>query len=168
MSDHKIHPDDILGTTSDHVNAILDKADSLLKRRRPRDAIESGTQDDAAHDADLPILTDVNFVLPPPARPAETDKFERQEPSISFAPPPSILPARIAEHLIALDTQVAKIIQDWLTRELPHHLNQALEKISEDLRTQTLAHAQATLLPTVSEKIAQTLDAIDHERIPKS
>ncbi len=150
---------DIISAETEHVNAILEKANALLRRRREDRQEIFQKQNTNLIDEDIPLLTDNALDSPtsPTSNPAP-DAAQHHKAT-------KIMPLRVAEHLIELDTLINRIVQNWLEKELPQHLEYALEKILDDLLEQTLAHAKATLIPALSEKIAQTLDSIDSERI---
>ena len=114
---------------------------------------------------DLPILTDV------------VDDFDdaRVEPFIGESEPiilepvdtdpviaavtPKALPTDLAERLVALDTAIARHIEDWVANELPQLVSRELDELAERLSTKAAAHLRATLLPLVSARIADSLDS---------
>lgn len=136
-------------------DTLISKADALLRKHR-------GTESLVQHD-DLPILTDV-----------VTD-FDDGIPLLdqpvggnAFAAAPQLHQmrgqerARLVEHLVQIDTLIAREVETWLTNELPQLLSRELDTLSERLRIETLAHLRATLLPTLSDHIASRLDELDH------
>nr|WP_211165731.1 hypothetical protein [Azoarcus sp. TTM-91] len=156
-------------------DALLGQADALLNRHRGETATPA--------DDDLPILTDVvdEDELPPEAllppkraplpgvapsvAPAPLPPQPPVQPAQAFsapAPTPSAAPAtlnpRQVEQLVRLDTEISREVEAWLANELPQILSRELDSLAERVRTQTLAHLRATLLPALSERIARRLD----------
>lgn len=133
---------------------LITKADALLRKHRGAESL--------VHHDDLPILTDVvtDFEDGIPllddqvggnAVPAASDSHQI----------PGQERARLVEHLVQIDTLIAREVETWLTNELPQLLSRELDTLSERLRIETLAHLRATLLPTLSDHIASRLDEID-------
>lgn len=148
---------------------LLDKADALLRRHRsaePEPFVAETTPPPSLADGDdLPILTDI------------VDEFDADIPVLTDVAPPvaaspsptavpaaaahGIDPAIVAEHLIEIDTEIAREVEAWLANELPQILSRELDALVEKVRSETLAHLRATLLPTLSERIARRLDTLD-------
>lgn len=75
----------------------------------------------------------------------------------------------VAEHLIELDAYIAQTIEAWVSNELPQIVASELDGLVERLRVQTLAHMRATLIPELSEKLSETLDAsVNSSKTPAS
>jgi len=75
----------------------------------------------------------------------------------------------VAEHLIELDAYIAQTIEAWVSNELPQVVASELDGLVERLRVQTLAHMRATLIPELSEKLSETLDAsVSNGKTPAS
>lgn len=140
------HPpgDDTLPEELQAADALLDQADALLRRHRggSRPALAPPDSDDSN---ELPLLTEVVVVDAPPPSPA---------PATSAA---TIL---LAEHLVALDAAIAREVESWLAVELPQLISLELDRLSDRLRNQALAHMRATLLPTLSERISENLGTL--------
>ncbi|WP_341678484.1 hypothetical protein [Niveibacterium sp. SC-1] len=66
----------------------------------------------------------------------------------------------IAERLIDLDAYIAQSLETWISRELPQIVAGELDSMVERLRVKTLAHMRATLVPELSQKLSETLDAV--------
>lgn len=129
-------------------DALLQKADALLRRHRFGATEPSpGTIDD-----DLPILTDIIDELPAGEDQSSTTRH-----------------VSLAEQLVELDTELNREIETWFARELPQLLASELEILSGKLREKALAHLRATLLPTLSARIASRLDVTGSaERPPQA
>ena len=135
-------------------DALLKKADALLRRHRfgPDDAASPSIDDD------LPILTEI-IDTPRPSAPApapasragsaQTDKVDT---------PTHHTPVDIVDQLIELDADLNREIEAWFARELPALLSRELDTFSRHLREQAVAHLRASLLPTLSARIASRLD----------
>lgn len=120
---------------------LLSKADALLRRHQAPD--QPGPTD--APD-DIPLLTDV-------------------VEDLAFDPGSEPVPAAaegngvaLAELLVDLDTELAREIEFWFSNELPQLVASELDRFSENLRKEALAHMRATLIPSLSERIANRLD----------
>lgn len=139
------HPSgqDTLPEELEAADALLDQADALLRRHRGGSRSALAPLDDADAD-ELPLLTDVVDALPAPPGP----------PSQPAATPNDIL---LAERLVALEAAISKEVESWLAVELPQLLSLELDRLSDRLRTQALAHMRATLLPALSTRIADEL-----------
>lgn len=158
-------------------DALLGQADALLNRHRGETT--------AAADDDLPILTDVvdedelpPEALLPPKRAPLPGIAPAVQPAVAPLPPqPPVQPAQTfsaptptpqaapaspnphqVEQLVRLDTEISREVEAWLASELPQILSRELDSLAERVRTQALAHLRATLLPTLSERIARRLD----------
>lgn len=66
---------------------------------------------------------------------------------------------RVAEHLIEFDAHLAQTLEAWISRELPQIVSRELDGLHERIRAQTLAQLHATLVPELSEKLSETLEA---------
>jgi len=66
----------------------------------------------------------------------------------------------IAERLIDLDAFIAQSLETWISKELPQIVAGELDNMVERLRVKTLAHMRATLVPELSDKLSETLDAV--------
>lgn len=119
---------------------LLSKADALLRRHQVPD--HAGPAD--APD-DLPLLTDVVEDLAFDPDP----EAESADQSHSVA---------LAELLVNLDTDLAREIEFWFANELPQLVASELDRFSENLRREALAHMRATLIPSLSERISSRLD----------
>ncbi|THF61547.1 hypothetical protein E6C76_20815 [Pseudothauera nasutitermitis] len=141
---------------------LLDQADALLRRHRADEPTVEGGDD-------LPILTDV-VDESDPALPRLIEQHPAAQPMPAFTPPPQAAPAHpdlshtLAEHLIRLDTEVSREIEDWIQRELPQLLAREFEAFSERLRLEALENLRATLLPRLSDRIAKHLDESEPPR----
>ncbi len=129
-------------------DALLDKADALLKRHRT--ANQTGVSQPSADD--LPLLTDVvadhNPAAPLTAlMPLQPEPVQQQSKQ-----------ALLAETLIQLDTDISREVETWLATELPQILSRELGGLADRIRAETLAQLRATLLPALSERIASEFD----------
>lgn len=138
-------------------DSLIGKANALLRRHR---AAEPAVPE--SDDGDLPILTDVvtdfDDGIPPlddpaPSQPAPSAHDTTADRDRNRAV--------LVEHLVQIDTLIAREVEAWLANELPQLLSRELDSLSERLRVETLAHLRATLLPTLSDHIASRLDELD-------
>lgn len=131
---------------------LLNKADALLRRHRLT-PIRPDPEEDYA---DIPILTDV------------VEDFDLEPPLLE--PPPTLDPAtpvesdEMIEHLVSLDTEISRELETWFASEMPQLVSREFERFSERLREEVLAHVRATLLPALSERIAERLSRGTHKR----
>lgn len=139
-------------------DSLIGKADALLRRHRSADTPPSVTDDTD----DLPILTDI-VVDFDDSIPLLSERTMPQADALQPAPLPSATEddrARLVEHLVQIDTVITREVENWLSTELPQLLSREFDSLSARLRTEALAHLRATLLPTLSEHIANRLDDI--------
>ncbi|WP_374603352.1 hypothetical protein [Niveibacterium sp.] len=66
---------------------------------------------------------------------------------------------RIAEQLIEFDAHIAQTLESWISNELPQIVAAEVDGMVERLRIKTLAHMRATLVPDLSHKLSELLDA---------
>lgn len=144
---------------------LIDKANALLWRHRavePMPTEHLPDLDANTDEDDIPILTEVVEDF--------GDEIPVLQESITPAPPASQTGladpsgqqhARLVEHLVQIDTLIAREVEAWLSNELPQLLSRELDSLSERLRIETLAHLRATLLPTLSNHIASRLDELE-------
>jgi hypothetical protein len=71
----------------------------------------------------------------------------------------------VAEQLIDLDARISQKLEAWLGDELPQIVATELDGMVERLRMKTLAHMRATLIPELSAKLSEVLDATVHDRV---
>lgn len=106
----------------------------------------------------------ITLVAPPPAAPSLPPPAARIEPpALSPADEQALLVsarAALIEELVELDTEIARAVDSWLEGELPQIVTRELDSLAERIRTETLAQMRATLLPTLSERIAQRIDKL--------
>lgn len=136
---------------------LLDKADALLHRHKPTTPPSANTF------AELPILTDV------------VPEFELQEPALNptesspapHATAPEVKPIdntpesiELVEYLISLDTEIARSVEAWMAAEVPQVVARELDQLTARINEQVIAHARATLLPSLSEQIANRIAQI--------
>ena len=150
--------------------ALLSKADALIRRNRP-----DGVGSDAA---ELPVLTDAVDELPelteevydleasqliPIALPSEPQpiKLGISENELEEAVARAVERARmqVAEQLIDLDARIGQALDAWINTELPQLMASEMGGMVERLRVKTLAHLHATLIPSLSENLSEVLDA---------
>lgn len=157
----RVEPDDELRAADE----VLDKADALLRRHKANELPEPEefvALDDDLEDDGLPVLTDV-------VDPAEVAALGAAAPAVAppaprEAPPAADDSSAIAEHLIGLDTAVARAVESWFATELPQLLSRELDKLSDRLQQEALAHLRATLLPTLSEHISRSIESLPPRR----
>lgn len=144
-----IEPDDELKAADE----LLGKADALLRRHHRSAEPAEPDVFVALEDEDLPVLTDV-------VDPSEL-------PAAALAPPPLVdAPGtrphsernRLAEQLVGLDTEISREVEAWFATEFPQLLSRELDKFSDRLQEETLAHLRATLLPALSDRISRRLE----------
>lgn len=150
---------------------LLNKANALLQRHKPTSSTPSSGL------ADLPILTDVvsEFDAGEPALQfARTTKASATEQARIDAPPrdtppaePPITSAALSsisgvEALISLDTEISRSIENWLATEVPQVIAREMTLFTQRLNEQIVAHARATLLPTLSEHISERIAQLPH------
>ena len=143
------------------VDAILDKADALL-RRHQSPLHERGNDSNAADD--LPVLLDVvdDSVLHPKVSGQATAPLPAEPLAEDIEPTSHTGLASddvdLIEDLVSLDTSINRAIENWLTREMPPLVVHELERFNAQLRDRLLEHARATLLPTLSKRIATRIE----------
>ncbi len=135
-------------------DALLDKADALLKRHRAADRTSASAPQHPADD--LPLLTDVVADHNPAAAPSAVLVPPQPEPVQQQSKQ-----ALLAETLIQLDTDIGREVETWLATELPQILSRELGGLADRIRKETLAQLRATLLPALSERIASEFDSGD-------
>jgi len=162
-------------------DALLGQADALLNRHRG-EASPSADDDlpiltDVVDEDELPpeaLLPPKRAPLPgaapaaaPTVQPAVAPSPQQPPvpPAQAFSAPtptPQAAPASLSPHqveqLVRLDTEISREVEAWLANELPQILSRELDSLAERVRMQALAHLRATLLPTLSERIARRLD----------
>lgn len=133
---------------------LLGKADALLRRHHRSTEPSEPDVFVALEDEDLPVLTDVvdpselsAAALAPPT-PAEAP----------VAPPQHGARNRLAEQLVGLDTEISREVEAWFATEFPQLLSRELDRFSDRLQEETLAHLRATLLPALSDRISHRLE----------
>ncbi len=136
----RVEPDDDLKAADE----LLGKADALLRRHHRSTEPSEPDVFVALEDEDLPVLTDV-------VDPAEL-------PTTPLAAPPHGEQNRLAEQLVGLDTEISREVEAWFATEFPQLLSRELDKFSDRLQEETLAHLRATLLPALSERISRRLE----------
>lgn len=167
---------------------LLDQADALLRRHHARseprnEPMEPWTPNPGLDDDDLPILTEVvdDFELPsvaPPGPRAGADAyphgaahasgpfhgFDAPAPHAPSAPARTsphaadTLSVRLAERLIALDTEIEREISDWVAAEMPQILARELDQLASRVQAELEAHLRATLLPALSARVGKLLE----------
>lgn len=123
-------------------DTLLDQADALLHRHRGAASLMTASGEDIAAD-DLPLLTEVV-----------------DEPLVSgtlAAAAPEQAAMALSERLADLDGLIAREVESWLSNELPQLLSAELDRLVERVHGQALAQMRATLLPTLSRRIAGAL-----------
>lgn len=68
--------------------------------------------------------------------------------------------AALIEELVELDTEIARSVEAWLVEELPPIVARELDSLAERIRIEALAQLRATLLPSLSERIAHRIDKL--------
>lgn len=153
---------------------LLHKADALLRRHKSleesRTLSPQSSQPPPSPDQtpaprpepmleeDLPILTEV----------IDDDELTVVTDIIpAFVPPPPVPQETIelAEALVRLDSDVARAVEGWFSNELPQLLTRELDKLSDRLQEEAIAHLRATLLPAISEKISRSLETPDDPEV---
>lgn len=139
----------------DEADALLLKADALLRKHKRADSPARDEDYD-----DLPILTEIidDFELPS-ASPTTGDASSGPDPG-----PPRDAPVVLAEYLVELDTVLARELETWFANELPQLITRELDQLTDRLRTESLAHMRATLVPALSALIAERLDPARREQ----
>lgn len=66
---------------------------------------------------------------------------------------------RMAEQLIEFDAHISQTLEAWISNELPQIVAAEVDGMVERLRMKTLAHMRATLVPDLSHKLSELLDA---------
>lgn len=134
---------------------LLNQANALL--RRHRDAEPAATAADLQDSDELPILTDVVDESDP-----ELSRLVAQANSAASAQDTALsgqLPAdTLTERLIRLDTELSREIEAWVSKEFPQILAGELERLTERMQTEMIAHLRAVLLPELSQRISRLLD----------
>ena len=95
-----------------------------------------------------------------PEPPEEAPPLPEEEKEENSAPP---LPRRpvselaLAEHLLSIEADLTRALEQWLASELPELLQQEFAVFASELHTRLSAHARATLTTVLSESIAEGL-----------
>lgn len=131
----------------EEADILLRKADALLNRHRNG---ETAHADAAGGADDIPILTDVVADFAKRSPPAEPLSASEQG-------------IELAELLVGLDTELAREIETWFANELPQLVTRELDRLAAKLREEAIAHMRATLMPTLSERIAKRLGRAPHD-----
>jgi hypothetical protein len=113
-------------------------------------------------------------VPPAPAMPEQPAPTVPSQPAAPTAPPlpgpasqtPGLAPPaaqavaeqRLAERLIALDTAIARELEEWAARELPQIIDRELDRLGERIQDEALAHLRATLLPEISARVSSLFE----------
>ncbi len=129
---------------------LLKKADELLKRRHTASRTTSAPYRAETDDDDLPVLTDIVDEGSLAGAAAPQTIVEQSDPGREL----------LAEALIGLDTEINREIESWLAKELPELIATELEQLTQQLKLKLAAQARATLLPTLSARIASRLESI--------
>ncbi|GAA5180118.1 hypothetical protein GCM10025771_23880 [Niveibacterium umoris] len=135
------------------------------------------------------IVLDDEIALPETPCPEEVTEQEAFAPAspapIAVEPDPAIIAAaveaatqaarqdaavqaqaarmRMAEQLIEFDAHIAQTLEAWISNELPQIVAAEVDGMVERLRVKTLAHMRATLVPDLSHKLSELLDATLNE-----
>jgi len=124
--------------------ALIHKANLLLERHRPGFRTSRAPEPED----DLPILTEIFEVEPPP------------EVFTAYSHPPGRTPPselELAEQLISLETVITKALEDWFKTELPPIIAHEIERLNRRIHEEALAHLRTTLLPKLSDELANHL-----------
>lgn len=152
---------------------LINKADALLRRHRSTQEAPRAEVEVPLDDEDLPILTEVVERLEDDDLPVLTEAVSVAEapapvPPLAPAASPEAAPSNratvLAEQLIELDTAIQREVEDWFINELPQLLSRELDRLSERLRDEAVAHLRATLLPALSEHVARNLEDLPRSK----
>lgn len=139
---------------------LIEKADALLRKHK------HVAPDEPALDDDLPLLTDVieDFHAPTPDTPFAAKPATAATHDATITPPtvaprlvgddPTVL---LAERLVDIDTVLSREIENWFNTELPPLVERELQQCTQRIREQAIAHMRATLVPRLSESLAQRM-----------
>lgn len=72
----------------------------------------------------------------------------------------------VAEELKQLDAFIVGEVETWMREELPALFTREIAKLNERLRTEAVVHLRTTLLPRLSEHIAEQVDKIIQDDKP--
>lgn len=125
-----------MSTESGDTDAVLAKADALIRRRRVFVAGKLPVEPDPVMDADIPVLTDV------------------VDPSESASPAHHELPPELIERQNAY---VLAAIESWLDRQLPQAVTSVLDRLSLRLIDDLEQQIRTELLPGLLEDSRQKL-----------
>ena len=95
-----------------------------------------------------------------PEAPEEVPPLPEEEKEENSAPPPPKRPVSelaLAEHLLSIEADITRALEQWLASELPELLQQEFAVFASELHTRLSAHARATLTTVLSESIAEGL-----------
>lgn len=94
----------------------------------------------------------------PPAPPPE-EVLPLAEEARDLPPPPRrpVSELALAEHLLSIEADLTRALEQWLASELPELLQQEFAVFAAELHTRLSAHARATLTTVLSESIAEGL-----------
>ena len=105
-------------------------------------------------------------VQPAPAAPSQPAAPEptpqpgpaSQTPDLATPAAQAVAEQRLAERLIALDTAIAREVEEWAARELPQIIARELDRLGERIQDEALAHLRATLLPEISARVSSLFE----------
>ncbi|MDR1063826.1 MAG: hypothetical protein LBL48_07850 [Azoarcus sp.] len=104
---------------------------------------------------------------PPKAQPLSPPQPpQAEEPAVH---PQAALDTRVqavAEELKQLDAFIVGEVETWMREELPALFTREIAKLNERLRTEAVVHLRTTLLPRLSEHIAEQVDKIIQDDKP--
>ena len=96
-----------------------------------------------------------------PEAPPAPQPEDAASPAADDAPPPPprrpVSELALAEHLLSIEADLTRALEQWLASELPELLQQEFAVFASELHTRLSAHARATLTTVLSESIAEGL-----------
>ncbi|MCK6392346.1 hypothetical protein [Zoogloea sp.] len=110
---------------------------------------------------DLPVLTDVvDERIEPFIGDNEPIILEPvgPEPELDDDLPVLTATPDLAGRIVELDIAINRLIEDWVTTELPQLVSRELDALAERLRVKAVTQLQHSLQPLISAEIARRLD----------
>jgi len=159
---------DVLGEDLPVLDDVADELALEDEASDTSDAAETAPTIDAVREAPAPAAPPVVTIIEPDpaliAAAAETAaKAAAQTARDEAVVLAQAARMRIAEQLIEFDAHISQTLEAWISNELPQIVAAEVDGMVERLRMKTLAHMRATLVPELSNKLSELLDATLNE-----
>jgi hypothetical protein len=101
----------------------------------------------------------------PDVPPVKPQTVQAPPPPAPPTPPePSAQTQHVINELKLLDTFIVGELENWMRDELPVLVVREIARLNERLRNEAIAHARATLLPKLSEHIAEQIKQLGQQK----